>query len=109
MGNTSIKEDLRRAKKIKQAFTLAVENHVESLSNWLETISTDNPAKAIELMTKLADYILPKLQRNDVIVSEVSIEYDYSKLTEEELDTLLFLQEKCKIEAQEIEISLDTE
>ena len=97
MAKNTARKDLYAAKKIKEAFTIAVDSHVESLSAWIEKVSEDNPAKALELVTKLADFILPRLQRNDITVNEIENKYDYSKLTEDELDTLIQLQTKCQI------------
>lgn len=43
-----------------------LEENSENVSQWLSQVATDDPAKALDLITKLAEYAAPKLSRQEV-------------------------------------------
>lgn len=91
------RQDLMKAKRIKDAYTKVVNDNVDNLNDWLLDIATNNKPKAVELLTKLTEYVLPKLNRDEIMMIEEVKEYDYSKLTDDELKLLTDLMEKCRI------------
>lgn len=56
--------------KITQDFRETVrkllEDNTENVSIWLEQVAQDNPAKALDLLTGLAEYAAPKLARTEL-------------------------------------------
>lgn len=40
-------------------------DNAENVSKWLGQVAEDDPAKALDLITKLAEYAVPKLSRQD--------------------------------------------
>ena len=74
----------------REAFKHLVEDNTEKLA---ET----NPVKAIELVTNLAEYVLPKLSRSE-FVGEVKVDatIDTTKYTDEELKTISEIRNKNK-------------
>jgi phage gp29-like protein len=90
---SAVKADIKTAQSIKEAYLLAVGNNVDSVDAWIKELAETDKAKAIQMMTKLTEYILPKLSKEEVILAPA---LDYSKLTDEELETLNTLIEKCK-------------
>jgi len=51
---------------IRSAYQQLVEFNLENMSTWLAHIAADNPEKAFELMIKLSEYVIPKMQRTEV-------------------------------------------
>jgi len=47
---------------IKQSYQSLVEGNLSNIETWLNEVATKDPAKAIELMLKLSEYILPKIR-----------------------------------------------
>jgi len=56
----------KATRDVRTAFTLLVEKHVPKMDRWLERVAKDDPKSALELIAKLADFIVPKLQRVEV-------------------------------------------
>ena len=93
----SVKSDIAKARKIKAAYTLAVESSIDKLTTWIDTVSEENPGRAVELVARLTEYVLPKLSKDEIIMKEEEIEFDYSKLSDDELKLLTELMDKCRI------------
>ncbi len=53
-------------KETRDAFKKLVEDNTDKFQEWLDEIAEKNPAKAFELVTNLAEYVLPKLSRTEV-------------------------------------------
>jgi hypothetical protein len=53
-------------KDIRSAYQQLVEFNLENMSAWLAQVAADNPEKAFELMIKLSDYVIPKMQRTEI-------------------------------------------
>ena len=53
-------------KEIKEAFGLLLSSNTENFYTWIETIARQDPAKAMELLIKIAPYVVPKLAQNDI-------------------------------------------
>ena len=56
----------KTTKEIRDGFHMFVENNIGKFQEWIEEVAEDNPAKAIELVTSLGEYILPKLSRTEI-------------------------------------------
>jgi hypothetical protein len=52
---------------IRTAYQNLVELNLENMSHWLGQIAIENPEKAFELMIKLSEYVIPKMQRTEVV------------------------------------------
>jgi len=52
-------------KDIRLAYQNLIEKNLDNLTKWLEEVASVNPAKAIELMNGLSEYVLPKLARTE--------------------------------------------
>ena len=53
----------------REVFTQFVERNAEKAQTLFDRIARKNPAKALELLTKLAEFVVPKLQRTEVKAS----------------------------------------
>ena len=66
---------------IRTAFADLVSNNLDNMQEWLERTATDNPAKALQIVSDIAQYSLPKLKQvdanlemGDSIISKIIIE-----------------------------------
>ncbi len=76
----------KTTKEIRDSFQLFVEDNVDKFQEWIEKVAETNPAKAIELVSNLSEYILPKLSRSEIKAEiEVTDEVDLSKFSTDEL------------------------
>ncbi len=55
----------KATKDIKEAYKNLIELNLEQMSEWMQRVGEQNPAKAIELMANLSEYVIPKLSRTD--------------------------------------------
>jgi len=69
----------KTTREIRESFQMFVEGNADQFQTWIERVAEKNPAKAIELVSNLAEYVLPKLSRTEV-KSEVeqSIKIDFT-------------------------------
>jgi len=76
----------KTTKEIRESFQCFVEDNVDNFQEWLERVAETNPAKAIELVNNMSEYILPKLSRSEIKAEiEVTDEVDLSKFSTSEL------------------------
>ena len=59
-----------KTKSIRDSYQKFIENNVEKFEEWLDRVAETNPAKAIELVSNLSDYVLPKLARTEIVGDE---------------------------------------
>jgi soluble cytochrome b562 len=52
---------------LRDAFKLLAENNIDNLEKWLKQVAQDNPEKALKLFIDLSEYIIPKLNRTEII------------------------------------------
>ena len=52
--------------EIKEAYQKLLEDNLDNMSTWLIRVAKDNPEKAIDLMLKLSEYLIPKLARTEL-------------------------------------------
>lgn len=50
----------------REAFQKLVTTNLPQMQKWLDEVALDDPAKAIDLMLKMAEFILPKLARQEL-------------------------------------------
>lgn len=57
----------KQTKEIREAYQRLTESNLNNMSEWLQQVATDDPAKAMDLMLRLSEYIIPKLARQEVV------------------------------------------
>ena len=63
---------------IKQAFQSLVEGNLTNIESWLNEVAAKDPGKAIEMLLKLSEFILPKIKTIDLnaqLKTNQTIEY----------------------------------
>ena len=56
----------KTTKEIREAYQKLVEDNLTNMTKWLGEVAAENPEKAMELMLKLSEYMIPKLARQEV-------------------------------------------
>ncbi len=51
----------RQTQQIKQAYLDLVNNNMDSIQGWLNSVAAKDPGKAIELLLKISPFVVPKL------------------------------------------------
>lgn len=54
------------ADEIKQAFAQLLQNNVPQLEEWIARVGERDPAKALEIYTKISERFVPQLSRQEV-------------------------------------------
>lgn len=50
----------------REAFKKLLDKNTPQMQKWLDQVAMEDPAKAMDLVLKLAEYVLPKLQRQEL-------------------------------------------
>ena len=56
----------KTTQEIRDAFQMLIEDNQENLQTWLTETAIDEPARALEIILKMSEFIVPKLSRTDV-------------------------------------------
>ena len=86
-------------KEIREAYQALVESNLPNIKTWLNEVAEKDPAKALDFMLKLTEYIVPKLKaielstglNTDIIVIPPNFDRE-ARI--KELKTKLFASEK---------------
>ena len=58
--------------EIRQAYQNLIEMNLDNMSEWIGSIAEEDPAKAMDTLIKLSDFIIPRLARQEVTGSDGS-------------------------------------
>jgi hypothetical protein len=61
----------------RETVTKLLEDNSKNVGVWLERVSQDDPAKALDLLAKLAEYAAPKLSKVEQ-TSEINVTHGYA-------------------------------
>jgi len=56
----------RATADVREAFATLLENNTTRLQEWLDATAAEDPARALELITRLAEFVTPKLSRSQL-------------------------------------------
>tara|TARA_R110000796_G_scaffold90406_1_gene194243 strand:+ start:401 stop:688 length:288 start_codon:yes stop_codon:yes gene_type:complete len=56
----------KTTQEIRDAFQMLIENNQDKMQSWLTETAMDEPARALEIILKMSEFIVPKLSRTDV-------------------------------------------
>jgi hypothetical protein len=56
----------KTTQEIREAFQLLIENNQDKMQLWLTETAIEEPARALEIILKMSEYIVPKLSRTEV-------------------------------------------
>jgi len=66
MGGRAKGKPNKSTAEIREAYQKLVEDNLTNMTEWLTQVAAENPEKAMELMLKLSEYMIPKLARQEV-------------------------------------------
>ena len=67
----------RSTQTFRETITNLLQDNSSNVGIWLERVSQDDPAKALDLLAKLAEYAAPKLSKVEQ-TSEVTVTHGYA-------------------------------
>lgn len=56
----------KHTEDIRSAYQNLVEMNLENMTGWIREIAANDPARAMDTMIKLSEYILPRLARQEL-------------------------------------------
>ena len=56
----------KNTKAIREAYQKLTEDNLDNMSIWISQVAGDDPAKALDIMIRLSEYIIPKLARTEL-------------------------------------------
>jgi hypothetical protein len=56
----------KTTRTVREIFTLFVEHNAESAQQLYERVAKRNPAKALEILARMSEFVLPRLQRTEL-------------------------------------------
>ena len=56
----------KTTQEIREAFQLLIENNQDKMQLWLTETAIEEPARALEIILKMSEYIVPKSSRTEV-------------------------------------------
>ncbi len=57
----------KNTKQIREAYQKLTEDNLDNMNLWLSQTASEDPAKALDLMLRLSEYIIPKLARQELV------------------------------------------
>ncbi len=72
----------KQTQEIREAYKQLIEMNLDNMSKWISTIAEDSPEKAVDLIVKLSDFVIPKLNRTEI--KDVTNIQDLLQLTPQE-------------------------
>jgi len=57
----------KTTKEIREAYQKLTEDNLDNMSMWIAQVASDNPEKALDIMIRLSEYVIPKLARQEVV------------------------------------------
>ena len=66
VGGRSKGQTNKTTAEIRDAYQKLVEDNLTNMTEWLVQVAAENPERAMDLMLKLSEYMIPKLARQEV-------------------------------------------
>lgn len=79
--------------EIREAYQMLVSKNLTKMSTWLNKVAKDDPAKALDIIHKFSDFLLPKLNRTE-IEDVTTVEQILSMKPEERQKRIIELRSK---------------
>jgi hypothetical protein len=56
----------KTTREIRNAYQKLTEDNLDNMNIWLAQVASESPEKAMDLMLKLSEYIIPKMSRQEI-------------------------------------------
>ncbi len=57
----------KTTKEIREAFDMLIRSNIGNFTLWLEQVAETDPAKALGIIQGMAEYVVPKLARTELV------------------------------------------
>lgn len=74
--------------EIRETFQMLIKGNLPKIEDWLKQVAEENPEKALMIIAKYAEFVLPKLSRSEVLMFEPEVIPDLSKLSDSALEEM---------------------
>lgn len=92
--------------RLRVAICELTDANITNVQDWLDKISTEDPAKAIDFLLRMLEFSVPKLSRVEAHISEAGSTGDLGDLTVRDLqDMVLRARQENSIEGESEEIT----
>jgi len=83
----------KKTQAIREAYQKLTEDNLENMSIWIQQVAADDPGKAMDLMIKLSEYVLPRLARTELTGQNgedlfKNLTFEFGPSVEKRLDSL---------------------
>ena len=83
----------RNTSLIREAYQNLTEMNLENMSLWIQQIGAEDPAKAFDLMLKMSEFVLPKLNRTELTGQDgddlfKNLKFEFGPSVQDRLDSL---------------------
>ncbi len=79
---------------IKEAYRLLIENNLDNMTIWIERIAEKDPARAMNIILSLSEFVIPKLARNTTYLTSDPDQDIYAEMSPEEFEKQLAIANK---------------
>ena len=92
-GGRPVGSKNKATQAIRVAYQKLTEDNLENMSLWIQQVAAEDPGKAMDLMIKLSEYVLPKLARTEVTGANgddlfKNMKFEFGPSVEQRLDSL---------------------
>jgi len=70
--------------EIRDIYKKLIEKNLSNIEDWLQVVSKENPEKALNILIKLSEFVIPKLQS-----TKLSSKIDFNEYSEQEINNLI--------------------
>lgn len=60
----------KTTQEIRESFQSLISEKLPELSIWIDKVAKENPEKALDIIIKFSDFIIPKLQRRELKIDD---------------------------------------
>ena len=61
-------------KEIREAYELLISHNLPNMGKWLQDIAKDSPARAFDIILRLSEFIVPRLNRETLTIDKIDEE-----------------------------------
>ena len=69
--------------EVRECYKHLLNNNIHKLQTWIDEVGETNPAKALDIMLKMSEFVIPKLNRVEVVEEKEPINIPISMWVDE--------------------------
>ena len=52
--------------EVRESYHILLSNNLDKMQSWIDEVGEENPAKALDIMIKMSEFVIPKMSRVEV-------------------------------------------